>query len=526
MDTPQSLESLLQTAAQDHKFQAILLHGPSGCGKSHLINKCTQANNYTIRSLTARDLSTDEAGTIEKTLDYSFRRNAASVNDQSQTPVAIIIDHLEIWAPADIKSPIDMRIIAALNDSLAALHEEKGCQMVFIATTTTPSAVHSSLIRPGRISHLLPLNALSFQQRRLLFRNWLAKTVPADTPEDALHSQAAIMARATPGFLPSDTSSLFSCIEDILFQNPFPHAVNLKTIQQVFASSLQSVTPSLLSASATASNYLLNNSPHTDLQLFGLDTAIQQMRECLSAVFMQEFNSTNTQVTETVHAIRQLGAFKGIMIHGPTASGKSALAKLSRSMVALNSVNFIFMDSTSIVSSVIGEAERNLASLLSTARSIAPAIVVMDNIDTLAPYRNDNETVDGSGRDASTQTFNRLLSTFLVELDGLKSFSAERPIFLIGTTRSLQLIDPALLRPGRFELHIALQPPDRTAQADIVQSFCARRELNPDALDAICDYFGTRLSSGETYSWTAPEIFSIAREIVMDLGLLRQREVR
>lgn len=516
------LRCLLQNAKKTFTATTVLLVGPSGTGKTTLARTALLSTGFRICSLDFRQLCHDDSITSIAAIAAAFDSN------EEEVPMAVVLDDLDFWAPAsDVLNSIsamNIRIIAALSDALASVSESSQA-FAFIATACDERAVHPALRYPGRLAHVLHLSPLSVVERTSLAKAWLCHAFAPNTKRDHddVDHAAAHIATVTPGFVHADLRRLFSALEQQSKRHCTDNvrAFSMRPAQLLsmpqFWDTIKSVTPSLLKA-AVGSPALSweRTSAVTGNSLHGLDSAIQRFRECLTAVFSVsnagESASKDSHVATTASVLQALGTFRGLILHGPTGCGKTAIARLAPSILSQRTVNFLTADATSIVSSVIGEAERKLTKLFSVARAIAPALLVVENIDVLAPNRDSPATDGGS----SVEAFNRLLSTFLTQIDGVEGQNGEASVFVIATTRSLQLIDAALLRPGRFEMHIEVCPPDAKARIRILETFLKIRDVQ--LREGLGKTIRFNYNNFERYShaWTAPDVFSFGRELLID----------
>lgn len=515
------LHDLLRGARKACTQLAILLVGPSGTGKSALARSSLHSTGFHIRSLDFRQLCHDDSITSIAAIVAAFQPT------QGGEATAVLLDDLDFWAPApdlsNAVSAMDIRIIAALSDALESTSEFSQ-PFAFIATACDEGAVHSSLRYPGRLKHVLRLCPLSVEERISLAKVWLRRASKTSVlgEDDDLGGTADHIAAVTPGFVHADFCQLFSAVE---LQLKIPRGANGGEIQTrlvgflsgpQFCETVKSVTPSLLTTSVGSSAFAPDGtSSVTTDTLYGLDSAIERFRECITAVFVSSTHNSSMkdpQLTTSIRILQALGTFRGLILHGPTGCGKTAMTRLASSLLAKNTVNFLHVDSTSIVSSVIGEAERKLTKLFAVARAIAPSLLVLENIDVLAPSR---DLVEGDGGSAS-EAFNRLLSTFLTQIDGVHWRNEEAPVFIIATTRSLKLTDSALLRPGRFEIHIGVHPPDALSRVRILKAFLESKNVQ------LREGLGKKIQfnfdnfKADSHGWTAPDVFAFGRELLMD----------
>jgi transitional endoplasmic reticulum ATPase len=160
-----------------------------------------------------------------------------------------------------------------------------------------------------------------------------------------------------------------------------------------------------------------------------------------------------------------VGAAKGILLYGPPGTGKTLLAKAAASQCG---VNFISVKGPSLMSMYVGESEKGVREVFKKARQAAPCIVFFDEIDALAPVRS-----SGAGE----RVAERVISQLLTELDGIE---ARKGVLVIAATNRRDMLDPALLRPGRFDLLLEVPPPDRRAREKIFAVHLAGKPVAPD----------------------------------------------
>lgn len=510
-DVHSALNHILTDVKKTYKFAAIAIVGPSGSGKTTLCRQVITDNGFRQYTLTPRHLSDEHAGEVEDTISRAFHHHLIEPDDKR--PIAIFVDDLDIWAPARIRTSSDVRIIAALNHEILSLYNDHSFPIVFLATACSPADVHTSLLTPEHISHLFSLSALSLKQRQIVAHTWLEHVFSHVTKGATLRNIALEIAAITPGFMHADMARLFSLLQPNVSAMAASVSPSEFFTSPFFRQTIQLVTPSLLSSNSQLVRKVTQSQASSQV-LYGLESQVDQLAQCLNAVFWNEDMSDHNPADKNIFlALQQLGTFRGLLIHGRTGCGKTALANKAPSLLPQNTVNFLTVESTSIVSSTIGEAERNLSHVFSIARAIAPTVIFMENIDVLAPLRE-----DGWDGGSSTQAFNRLLSTLLVEIDGVEEHNAGSTVFVIATTRSLELLDSALLRPGRFDLHIEVGLPDDRAKVQMLEAFCEERNVVLESYD------GEEWGGGDKFleiskGWTAADVMSYGRRKVMEAAM-------
>jgi len=187
----------------------------------------------------------------------------------------------------------------------------------------------------------------------------------------------------------------------------------------------------------------------------GLDDAIRKIRE------MVELPIKHPELFQRLG----INPPKGVLLYGPPGTGKTLLAK---AVATEANANFIAINGPEILSKWVGESERAIRELLKKARQNSPTVVFIDEIDSIAPKRSEDDP---------TRVGERLVSTLLTELDGIKS---NRKILILGATNRLDMIDPALLRPGRFDRVIEIKPPNKEDRLEILKIHTKKMPLDED----------------------------------------------
>lgn len=514
-----ALSGLLNPAVEHDPLRrcacTILIVGPSGSGKTTLVRDVLQSYNYRIRRITPRDMSDDDAGILENNIMSYFQSNpedqdvTENENDEASSRTAVFIDDLDMWAPQRTSSETDLRFIATLSDALTSLQEEAVGEQdglhprignpVFVATASSVQDVHPALVEAGLFTNVFHVHALSFSERENASRMFLERcNKSGDMAAQKLREVATEVALVTPGFLIGDMQPVFARLQDW-------YGEENRSLASV-RDHIRGIRPSLLVSMMPFTNPIAC-SP----QLHGLDEPMRKLKECLYATFCK--HDADAPQT-TMQALEAVGRVRGAIIYGPTGSGKTALAHMAARLLPEGMVNVLCIDGASIVSSVVGEAERSLRRVFEVARQIAPTVVVVDNVDMLAPKRDAQSQGDGS---SSSQAFERLLSTFLVELDGIGPSgndilrgTNDGDVFVMATTRALGLVDGALLRPGRLEVRIEVLKPHREARMGMLKRFCGERGFEVHNVDWF-EEFGQK-----TEGWCAEEVLAVGRSLIMD----------
>ena len=359
-------------------------------------------------------------------------------------PSIIFIDEIDSIAPKRTQTPgeAEKRLVAQLLTLMDGL--EARTNLVVIAATNRPDAMDEALRRPGRFDREIVLGVPDEPGRREIL---------------AIHTRGmplgdkvnlAELAKTTHGFVGADIAALCreAAIDAVrrimpkldLDERTVPQDVldELCVTREDFLSALKRVQPS-------AMREVMVQVPNVGWSdIGGVDDAIDKLQEGI------ELPLKNPEAFERL-GIR---AAKGFLLYGPPGTGKTLLAK---AVAKEAEANFISMKSSDLLSKWYGESEQQIARMFQRARSVAPCVVFIDEIDSLVPAR-------GSGQ-GEPQVTGRVVNTILAEMDGLEELQS---VIVIGATNRPTLVDPALLRPGRFDELVYVGTPDKKGREQIL----------------------------------------------------------
>lgn len=479
-----------------HSFShnALLVEGPPGSGKTTLVREAAHRHHVVLRTVSSTQLSDNNAGIVESNIIAAF----TSLDD---SPTFVFIDNLDFWVPRNASSSSQFRLIATLNDLLSSLADlQTSVRPRFIATASSRRSIHPSLLREACMSHIISLTALCHAERLTWCQNALALIFPDSNVTQCGEHLASI----TPGFVHSDMLRFFSRLVHLRRKasSLFPRTPSLLLSSPLLRQLCAICSPSLLSHVNPLLTSTISKDSSPCLPLLGLDDQVSHLTSYLDAIL----NAHGSNVQQTGHLPKPTG----IVVHGPTGCGKSALVRQLTRCLPHSAVNVLPVDSASIVSTVIGEAERNLTTLFTVARAIAPTVIIFDNIDVIAPARNRLAYAQTS---SSAQSFNRLLSTLLVQIDGIRRGESLRgPLLIMATTRSLDLVDAALLRAGRLDIHVPVALPDAKTRLNILYAYWKMLEFSSPT-QSISDHEDFKSRSD---GWTCADVIAYGREMILE----------
>jgi transitional endoplasmic reticulum ATPase len=438
--------------------KGVLLYGPPGTGKTLLARAVANEADASFFHIAGPEIMGRFYGESEQRLREIFQQAEA------QAPSIVFIDEIDSIAPKReaVTGEVERRVVAQLLTLMDGLQPRRN--VVVIGATNRIDALDEALRRPGRFDREIVIGVPDAKGRReILSIHTRGMPVADDVELDEV-------ARTTYGFVGADLSALVrEAAMDTLRRN-LPdidldtreiddHALaRLRVTRDDFAGALRRVQPSALREIAIEAPVV----GWTDVG--GLGDAKRALQEGI------EYPLRHGDAFDRL-GIRPA---RGFLLFGPPGTGKTLLA---RAVAREAEANFIAAKSSDLLSKWYGESERQIARLFQRARQVAPTVIFLDELDSLAPARG-----GGLGEPAVTE---RVVNTLLAEMDGLEP---HRGVVVIGATNRPALIDAALLRPGRFDELVYVSVPDRDGRLHILRIHTAGMPLDTDVdLGAIAD---------------------------------------
>ncbi|MBS3812297.1 CDC48 family AAA ATPase [Candidatus Bipolaricaulota bacterium] len=429
--------------------KGVLLHGPPGTGKTLLAKAVANETNANFSSINGPEIMSKYYGESEQQLREIFEKA------QQNAPSIIFIDELDSLGVKreEASGEVERRVVAQLLALLDGLKPREN--VVVIAATNRVDAIDEALRRPGRFDREIEVGVPDAEGRKEIFMIH-TRGMPLDEDLDLDE-----FIDLTYGYTGSDIEALAResamnalrrLLPEIDFkQESIPSEIleKLKVTRNDMFDAYRGIQPS-------AMREILADVPHVSWDdVGGLEEVKQTMNEII------ELPLKNPE------SFRKIGIDppRGILLYGPPGTGKTLMAK---AVANESNANFITAKGSDLLSKWYGESEQRIAEVFDKARQVAPAIIFLDELDALAPQRGGS-----AGEPRATE---RIVNQLLSEMDGLEEL---RGVVVVAATNRPDMVDSALLRPGRFDELIHVPVPDSDARKKIYEIHTAKMHLEP-----------------------------------------------
>ncbi|PIY88883.1 MAG: AAA family ATPase [Nitrosopumilales archaeon CG_4_10_14_0_8_um_filter_34_8] len=430
--------------------KGVLLYGPPGTGKTLLAKAVAGETSAHFISLSGPEIMGKYYGESEERIREIFKQA------EENSPSIVFIDEIDSIAPKrdEVSGEVEKRIVSQLLTLMDGM-KSRG-KVVVIAATNRPDSIDPALRRPGRFDREIEIG-IPDDEGRYEILSIHTRGMPIDEKVDLKQ-----IAKVTHGFVGADLEILskeaaMRSLRRILPEiNLSEDKVSIEILQKIkitsddFRDALKEVRPSAL-------REVQVQIPNVDWDdVGGLDELKEELREAV------EWPIKHKEAFEYV----DIEAPKGILLHGPPGTGKTMIAK---ALATMTDSNFISIKGPELLSKWVGESEKGVREIFRKARQAAPCIIFLDEVDALVPRR-------GSGGSSSHVTEN-VVSQILTEIDGLEEL---HNVLIIGATNRLDIVDEALLRPGRFDRIIEVPNPDSKGREQIFRIHSKKKPLGSD----------------------------------------------
>ena len=472
--------------------KGVLLYGPPGTGKTLLAKEVAHESQANFVTLNGPEIMSKFVGEAEKKLRQLFE------DAEKNAPSIIFIDELDAIAPKREESygEVERRVVAQLLASMDGM-KARG-KVIVIAATNRPDALDPALRRGGRFDREIEIGVPNRKARleilKIHTRNMpLAKEITTNLSKnkDVIKNYLDELADRTYGFVGADLEGLakeaaMNVIRRVIPEYDFKEAgkfseeilTKLIVYKNDFEAGLKMVQPS-------AMREVLIDVPNVKwTDVGGIEKAKQELQEVVEWPLLNPDAFTKMGVKPP----------KGVLLYGPPGTGKTLLAK---AVATESGANFISVKGPEVLSKWVGESEHAVRKIFAKARQVAPSIIFFDEIDAIASQRSGMNP--GSGTDA------RVVNQILTEMDGMEDM---KDVIVMAATNRPELVDPALLRPGRFDRHIMIPPP---AEKEREAIFNVHTKPMPLAKDV-----NVKELAKKTANYSGADIEAVCREAAMN----------
>ncbi len=457
--------------------KGVLLHGPPGTGKTLLAKAVANETNANFYTIGGPEIMSKYHGESEERLRNVFQEA------EKNAPSIIFIDEIDSIAPKreEVSGEVERRIVAQLLSSMDGM-SSRG-KVVVIGATNRINAIDPALRRPGRFDREIELGVPDRNGRLEILEIHtrgmpLAKDVNLDKLADISH-----------GFVGADLQSLSKEAAMRALRRILPEidlsseSIPADTLKKIIVT-MQDFTDVIKEMEPSAMREVFVEIPDVKWKdIGGLAPLKQELQE--SVEWPLKYQSMFTYADATPP--------KGILLYGPPGTGKTLMAKAAANE---SEANFISIKGPELLSKWVGESEKGVREVFRKARQAAPCIIFFDEVDAVAPTRG--------GSFGDSHVTERVISQLLTELDGLEILTN---VIVIAATNRPDIIDPALLRPGRFDRLLYVPPPDRDSRTQIIKIHVKKKPLHEDV--------NLEVLANRTDGYTGADIAALSSAAVM-----------
>ncbi|BBN06363.1 hypothetical protein MPTK1_3g20500 [Marchantia polymorpha subsp. ruderalis] len=462
--------------------RGLLLHGPPGTGKTSLVHAVAKECGAHLTSLSAGTLHRSYAGESERLMRDAFAE--AALQAVSGKPAIIFIDEIDALCPRrDSRRQQETRIVAQLLTLMDGISSKSksSAHVVVVASTNRVNAIDPALRRPGRFDRELAIAPPNSEERYDILCLH-GRKLPLDAEVD-LRS----IASKCNGYVGADLQALCREAAMSALTKGFKEGVDSQTKLIGLAEweeALLNVGPSIVRGTAAAEVPKVSWA-----DIGGLFDVKKKLKQAVEWPIRH------------ADAFARLGIrpVRGVLLHGPPGCCKTTLA---RAAAHAAQATMISLSGAELYSMYVGEGEALLRDTFRQGRLAAPSIIFFDEVDSVASRRQEGSKTQGGGD--GTTVAEKLLSTLLTEIDGLE---LAQGVLVLAATNRPQMIDAALMRPGRFDSVIYVPPPDFEGRLEVLKIHTRKLKIDSDV--------SLHKIAMETENYTGAELAGLCREAAM-----------
>jgi transitional endoplasmic reticulum ATPase len=429
--------------------KGVLLYGPPGTGKTLLAKAVANESNAHFISISGPEIMSKFYGESEARLREIFKEA------REKSPSIIFIDEIDSIAPKreEVTGEVERRVVSQMLSLMDGL-EARG-KVIVISATNRPNAIDPALRRPGRFDREIEIKVPDKKGRADILAIH-SRNMPLTDDVDMTK-----MAAVSHGYVGADLEYLckeaaMKCLRRLLPEiNLEDEKLSPETLDKLivngddFTKALVEVTPS-----GMREVFIENPDVKWD-EIGGLTDVKRELQEAVE--WPMKYPGLYDKLGHKMP--------RGILLHGPSGTGKTLLAK---AVATESEANFVSVRGPELLSKWVGESERGIREIFRRARQAAPCVIFFDEIDSIAPIR---------GAGGETAVTERVVSQLLTELDGMENMHG---VVVLAATNRADMVDPALLRPGRFDKIVLVPLPDKESRLSILK-------INTKVIPAITD---------------------------------------
>jgi len=423
--------------------KGVLLYGPPGTGKTLLAKAVANESNAHFISISGPEIMSKFYGESEARLREIFKEA------REKAPSIIFVDEIDSIAPKreEVTGEVERRVVSQMLSLMDGL-EARG-KVIVISATNRPNAIDPALRRPGRFDREIEIKVPDKKGRQEILQIH-SRNMPLAADEQELPVNIEKIAAVSHGYVGADLEYLckeaaMKCLRRLLPElNLEEEKIPPETLDKLivnsddFKKALVEVTPSGMR------EVFIENPDVSWEEIGGLADVKRELMEAVE--WPMKYPGLYDKLGHKMP--------RGILLHGPSGTGKTLMAK---AVATESEANFVSVRGPELLSKWVGESERGIREIFKRARQSAPCVIFFDEIDSIAPIR---------GAGGETAVTERVVSQLLTELDGMENMHG---VVVLAATNRADMIDPALLRPGRFDKIISIPLPDKDSRKMVIE---------------------------------------------------------
>ena len=423
--------------------KGVLLYGPPGTGKTLLAKAVANESNAHFISISGPEIMSKFYGESEARLREIFKEA------REKAPSIIFVDEIDSIAPKreEVTGEVERRVVSQMLSLMDGL-EARG-KVIVISATNRPNAIDPALRRPGRFDREIEIKVPDKKGRQEILQIH-TRNMPLADEEQELPVKIEKISAVSHGYVGADLEYLckeaaMKCLRRLLPElNLEEEKIPPETLDKLvvnsddFKKALVEVTPSGMR------EVFIENPDVSWEEIGGLGEVKKELMEAVE--WPMKYPGLYDKLGHKMP--------RGILLHGPSGTGKTLMAK---AVATESEANFVSVRGPELLSKWVGESERGIREIFKRARQSAPCVIFFDEIDSIAPIR---------GAGGETAVTERVVSQLLTELDGMENMHG---VVVLAATNRADMIDPALLRPGRFDKIIQIPLPDKDGRKMVIE---------------------------------------------------------